>query len=118
MRYHRPRGYSFGTCSVRSSRARICLRVAINLFFMPGFTDMETEVEALRAFLKKFPVHMIQTRNLNIDPDFYFDSIGFEESEAMGIRKLVGMLRRDFPAVELGYYNRAKETYGKGNTLD
>ncbi len=118
-RYHRPRGYSFADVLGSVEAALECgLRVAINLFFMPGFTDMETEVEALRAFLKKFPVHMIQTRNLNIDPDFYFDSIGFEESEAMGIRKLVGMLRRDFPAVELGYYNRAKETYGKGNTLD
>jgi hypothetical protein len=48
---------------------------------------------------------MIQTRNLNIDPDFYFDLIGFRESEPIGIRSLVGLLREEFPDMRLGYYN-------------
>jgi len=105
-RYHRPGGYSFDDV-LRSIETALGLGlfVSINLFFMPGFTDMETEVEALREFLARFPVNMIQTRNLNIDPDIYFQSIGFEESGPIGIRNLIEMLKRDYPEVRLGYYN-------------
>ena len=66
---------------------------------------METEVEELVRFLQRFPVSMIQTRNLNIDPDFYFDRIGFRESEPIGVLNLVKLLKKEFPAMRLGYYN-------------
>ncbi len=79
--------------------------VSLNLFFMPGFTDMESEVESLLKFLEKFPVNMIQTRNLNIDPDSYLDSIGFEESDPVGIIRLLEILREKRPLMKLGYYN-------------
>jgi pyruvate-formate lyase-activating enzyme len=57
--------------------------VSLNLFFIPGFTDIESEVQSLFTFLKKFPVDMMQTRNLNIDPDYYFDLIVPDESKAI-----------------------------------
>ncbi|HPR49280.1 MAG TPA: radical SAM protein [Spirochaetota bacterium] len=118
-RYHRPGGYSFSDVLQSIGNAlEAGLHVSINLFFMPGFTDMETEVQALDSFLNKFPVHMIQTRNLNIDPDFYFDHIGFEESDPVGIRNLISILKRDHPNVALGYYNPSKEVYRTRNTLD
>jgi pyruvate-formate lyase-activating enzyme len=118
-RYHRPRGYVFADVLKSIERALAAgLHVSINLFFMPGFTDMESEVRSLESFLKKYPVNMIQTRNLKIDPDFYFDSIGMVESEPMGVRNLVAMLKREYPHVRLGYYNPAKELYGARNTLD
>jgi hypothetical protein len=79
--------------------------VSINLFFLPGFTDMETEVDALTDFLHRFPVSMIQTRNMNIDPDYYFEMIGYRESEPLGIRELLALLKEQFPAIRLGYYN-------------
>jgi protein gp37 len=72
---------------------------------MPGFTDSIGEVESLFRFLDKFPVNMIQTRNMNIDPDYFFEKIGFQDEEATGIRNLIGMLRDKYPDVRLGYYN-------------
>lgn len=111
-RYHRPADYSFAdilrTIDV-SLEAGIF--VSINLFFMPGFTDMEREVEALFSFLNRYPVNMIQTRNLNIDPDYYFDSIGFRESKSIGIRNLIGMIRDKYPKIRLGYYNPPRHKY-------
>ncbi len=106
--YYRPSGYSY-TDVMRSLDAALDagIFVSINLFFLPGFTDMETEAAALYALLKKFPVNMIQTRNLNIDPDYYFECIHFEESPPIGIRKLLSMIRKDFPQIRLGYYNPA-----------
>ena len=105
-RFYRPAGYSFDDV-LRTIDAALAagIFVSINLFFLPGFTDMETEAEALTNFLRKFPVNMIQTRNLNIDPDYYLELIGFRESEPMGIARLVGLLREKFPGVRLGYYN-------------
>jgi hypothetical protein len=87
--------------------------VAINLFFMPGFTDMESEVESLFQLLDRFPVHMIQTRNLNIDPDFYFEAIGYKQSEACGIRNLISLIKNRYPKISLGYYNPPKEAFHK-----
>ena len=85
--------------------------VSINLFFMPGFTDMQSEIDALHLFLKTYPVDMIQTRNLNIDPDLYFEKIGFEESKPFGIKSLISHLGNEYPSLRLGYYNPPKEEF-------
>jgi len=105
-RYYQPRGYSFDDVK-RSLDIAINsgIFVSLNLFFMPGFTDMETEAESLMKFLDAFPVSMIQTRNLNIDPDYYFESLGYEESDPLGIPVLLKMLRERYPQMKLGYYN-------------
>jgi molybdenum cofactor biosynthesis enzyme MoaA len=106
--YHRPVNYSFADV-LRSIEAALKrgIFVSINLFFMPGFTDSEKEVLALEKFLDSYPVNMIQTRNMNMDPDLYFDVTGFEDSEPLGIRKLVARLRGR-KGLRLGYYNPAK----------
>ncbi len=87
---------------------------SLNLFFLPGFTDSAAEAEKLLAFLRRFPVNMIQTRNLNIDPDYYLDSIGFEDSEPLGTAVLLNMIRAEFPKIRLGYYNPPRETFQQG----
>jgi len=111
-RYHRPAGYTFE--KVKKS-LEIALSsgifVSVNLFFLPGFTDMESEVRSLFKFLKTFPVHMVQTRNLNMDPDVYLEGVGFQESEPLGVRWLISALREKFPALMLGYYNPPKERF-------
>lgn len=109
--YHRPKNYSYDdlmksiACALDAG-----IFVSINLFFMPGFTDMESEVRALDKFLDRFPANMIQTRNLNIDPDLYFRIIGFEESPAIGIRGLIEHLKSR-AGLKLGYYNPPKEKF-------
>jgi len=83
--------------------------VSLNLFFMPGFTDSVEEAEALFNFLNRFPVNMIQTRNMNIDPDYYLDKVEFKDSELLGIRNLLNMLEERYPQIKLGYYNPSIE---------
>jgi len=111
-RYFRPRGFSFSDVKQSLEIAiKAGIFTSINLFFLPGFTDMAAEAESLLSFLGEFPVNMIQTRNLNIDPDFYLEKIGFEESEPMGIRELLNLIMKERPLVKLGYYNPPKERF-------
>ena len=110
--YYQPQGYSFDDV-MRTIRLALDrgIYVSVNLFFLPGFTDMESEVDSLRTFLAAYPVNMIQTRNLNIDPDFYLDTIGFNESAPMGTSQMISMLRKEYPNLRLGYYNPPKEEF-------
>lgn len=112
-RYYRPKNYSFNDV-LRSVEIALHagIFVSINLFFLPGFTDAVSEVEHLLTFLDNYPVNMIQTRNLNIDPDYYLDNIGFEDEDAIGVRQLVKLLRTTYPGLQLGYYNPPKEDFG------
>jgi pyruvate-formate lyase-activating enzyme len=115
-RYHHPVNYEFPDVLKSIEIALDAgIFVSINLFFMPGFTDMETEVAALFDLLDRYPVNMIQARNLNIDPDVYFDAIGYQASRAMGIPELIKEIRKRYPAVRIGYYNPPKETFRKGS---
>ncbi len=112
QRYYRPVNYAFSDVKKTLETAlKAGIFVSVNLFILPGFTDMETEVESLFKFLKKFPVNMIQVRNLNIDPDYYLENIGFQESEPLGIKWLVNTLKRNFPSIRIGYYNPPKEKF-------
>jgi pyruvate-formate lyase-activating enzyme len=111
-RYYRPKNYSFADVLRSIELAlRAGIFVSINLFFLPGFTDAVSEVEHLCTFLDKFPVNMIQTRNLNIDPDYYLDGIGFKDEDAIGVRQLLELLNTKYPKVRLGYYNPPKEEF-------
>jgi len=104
--YHRPVNFKYSdvlkTVELALSKG---IYVSINLFFMPGFTDSESETDSLMSFLKNFPVNMIQTRNMNIDPDYFFERISFKDQDAIGIRNLLALIRKDFKFVKLGYYN-------------
>lgn len=114
-RYCRPISYTFDDV-LRSLEIAIKggIFVSINLLFMPGFTDMESEVDALFRMLRRFPVNMIQTRNLNIDPDYYLDNIGFTDSNSIGIKSLVELIKEKFPSIKLGYYNPPKDGMTSG----
>jgi molybdenum cofactor biosynthesis enzyme MoaA len=115
--YFRPENYSYDDVLKSVETAiKYNIFISINLFFMPGFTDMETEVESLFQFLDKFPVNMIQTRNLNIDPDYYLDNINFKESEPVGIKNLISLLKKKYPSIKLGYYNPPKENFVSAKT--
>ncbi|MCL2155612.1 MAG: radical SAM protein [Leptospirales bacterium] len=111
MSYHRPVNYSYNdvikTIEIALEKK---IFVSINLFFMPGFTDSLSEVESLINFLDKYPVSMIQTRNMNIDPDYYFEKTGFKDEDSIGIRNLINMLREKYKNIRLGYYNPPLKT--------
>lgn len=110
--YYQPVRYTYDDVmrTVRLSLDR-GIFVSINLFFFPGFTDSLPEVESLDAFLREYPVNMIQTRNLNIDPDLYLETMKAPDAPVMGTRQLVEHLKKEYPGTRLGYYNPPKEKF-------
>jgi pyruvate-formate lyase-activating enzyme len=109
-RYHRPRGYTFR--EVESSlivAKEKGIYTSINLLVFPGFTDREEEVKGLLELIKRTQLDLIQMRNLNIDPDLYLKEIS--KGEGMGISKMIGILRDEFPSLQFGYFNRTKENF-------
>lgn len=109
-RYHRPRGYSFGEVVDSLVQAKEKgIYTSINLLVFPGFTDREREIEGLVGLIKKTNLDLIQMRNLNIDPDLYLKTMG--RGEGIGISKMVNVLKKEFPSLQFGYFNRTKENF-------
>ena len=79
---------------------------SINYFIFPGFTDQESEWNALRKLISETRLDLIQMRNLNIDPGWYLAKMSPDLSERkLGIRRLISHIRNEFQNVKLGYFN-------------
>jgi pyruvate-formate lyase-activating enzyme len=108
--YYRPRGYSFEDAkeSVRIVASRGG-HASINYFTFPGVSDREAEVEALLGLIRETGLHLIQWRNLNLDPDLYLSTIpGLEKAgKAIGIQAMLERVRKEFPGLRYGYFNPA-----------
>ncbi len=91
--YYRPQGYALDDVfeSIRTA-ARCGLRVSLNYLTHPGITDDASEVAAMRAFLRDVRVDMIQTRTLNIDPEWYFSTVGRPE-QPIGMKQAIAAIR-------------------------
>ncbi len=74
--------------------------VSINLFVFPGVTDAPREVDALKKFLAEARIDMIQWRNLNMDPDWYLETLDQTLPAGTGIRNLIESI-----PVRRGYFN-------------
>jgi pyruvate-formate lyase-activating enzyme len=114
--YFRPQGYRFSdVLKSIDSALKSGIFVAVNYLNCPGFTDTPQEVSAFRRFLKQYPIHMIQWRNLNFDPLRYFKIMKEVASSGkpLGIKNLLGQIRQEFPSVKYGYFNPPKEKFGK-----
>ena len=87
--YYRPIGYALDDvlASVRLASSAGA-RVSLNLLTHPGITDDAAEVAAAAAFLDEVPVAMVQTRTLNIDPQWYFEAVG-RPREPLGMRRAI-----------------------------
>ncbi|MDQ6930585.1 MAG: radical SAM protein [Candidatus Eremiobacteraeota bacterium] len=97
--YYRPQGYTLEDVfeSIRVA-CRAGLRVSLNLLTHPGVTDDAREVAAMDEFLSGIRVSMIQTRTLNIDPEWYFAAVGRPES-AIGMRAAIAAIAQHGVAV-------------------
>lgn len=105
--YYRPNNYRFEDIL---ESLRIVNRyggwTSINYFVFPGLTDTEAEYEALRAAIRSTGLKMIQWRNFNIDPDWYLQRVGVDDTgEPLGVKNLMALLRQEFPHLRYGYYN-------------
>lgn len=103
--YHKPQGYDFENVvnSIKYAKDK-GVRVSLNLLTFPGFTDRETEVQALIDFVKDTSVDMIQLRNLNIDPDLLMSNFPDDEL-SMGIVNFINTVKHELPQVKIGSYS-------------
>jgi len=111
--YFRPSGYGLDQVEESIYRAKANgAFTAINLLIFPGVSDQEGEVEGLLDLVERTRLDMVQVRNLSIDPDLYLRMMPLREEPCIGIRGLLRLLRRRFPGLEIGYFNRPKELFG------
>jgi len=111
-RYFRPRGYSFADVlrSIKLARSR-GIFVSINYLMYPGVTDTEKEFSALRRFIHATDINMIQLKNLNIDPEVVVSNRLVAQEKPIGIRNLLGRIRKQFPRVKISYFNIPREEF-------
>lgn len=110
-RYYRPVNYRFADVveSVKIAKER-GLFTMINYLVSPGVTDSPAEIAALIQFLGETRVDMLQMRNLSIDPDYYNREMKIS-CKGIGMYRLLEMIKREFPRVQFGYFNRTKENF-------
>ena len=80
------------------------VHVSLNMLYMPGFNDRADEFAAWKNFLTDLPAQMVQIRNLNYDPDAFFDAMTADEN-FMGTRKFLRELQKNFPSLTIGNFS-------------
>jgi len=112
--YYRPKRYAFADVveSIRTAKGLGCF-TAINLLVFPGVSDREEEVEGLLSLIAETGLDLIQMKNLNIDPRRYLETLPPPRGGAIGMREILRTIRRETPGVDIGYFNRAKEHFGR-----
>lgn len=105
--YYAPQNYSFEDVKNTIKLAVEMKKwVSLNYFVLPGITDSEEEFEELKNLLRETKVSMIQWRNFNIDPDWYFDFLKLKNiRRGLGIKNIMEELKRELPHLKYGYFN-------------
>ena len=83
--------------------------VSLNLLYFPGFNDRADEAAAWCDFLRELPVQMIQVRNLNLDPDVFWDSVTHTNDNALGTRNFLRLLQDENPHLFIGSFSHYRE---------
>jgi len=110
--YYRPRDYTFEDVIDSLNIVRkFGIWSSINYLIFPGFTDHPAEISALDKIIRTVKMNMIQTRNLNIDPEWYIDELGLQNlrPEFTGMKKWINHITNEFPWIKLGYFNPPRE---------
>lgn len=84
------------------------VHVSLNMLYMPGFNDRESELAAWKKFLEELPVQMIQIRNLNYDPDEFF-AVMPDDRNFLGTKNFLRELKKIFPALTIGNFSHYLE---------
>lgn len=106
-RYYRPVNFSLAdvleSIDVMKQAGKF---VSLNYFILPGFTDDPDEFGAFCKLIDTHHPDLIQLRNLNMDPDWYFETVKHQAEQApMGITNWFTELKKLFPALRFGYFN-------------
>ncbi len=111
--YFQPNGYGFTDVLASIDRAMAAGgAVSLNYLNQPGVTDTPEERDALFRFLDRYPVHMIQWRNLNYDPVRYLNAMKTVAplGTPVGMARLLNDIRKRYPGLIFGYFNPTRET--------
>ncbi len=105
--YYRPQGFNFKnvleSILVMKKAGRF---VSLNYFILPGFTDDPDEFAALCDLIDLYRPDLLQLRNLNMDPDWYFATVQHPAGKVpMGIPTWLARLKKRFPDLRFGYFN-------------
>ncbi|MCP4339340.1 MAG: radical SAM protein [Desulfobulbaceae bacterium] len=105
--YFRPTNYSFSAVMESIDIMKESDRfVSLNYFVLPGFTDSIQEFEALCTLIRLHHPNFIQLRNLNMDPEWYQESLALaKDTKTLGIRQWFNLLQKEFPTLRFGYFN-------------
>ncbi|HOX45789.1 MAG TPA: radical SAM protein [Myxococcota bacterium] len=109
--YHRG---DFSLAEVEEFATRAAARglwVAFNLLSLPGHTDRPEELEALVGLLERSGAHMLQVRNLDLDPRPGGPWPPRAGGAPLGMRAFLRALTRRRPGLELGCFNRFREEW-------
>lgn len=105
--YYKPDGFNFN--NVKESilaMKKAQKHVSLNYFILPGFTDDPDEYDAFCDLVDLYRPDLIQLRNLNMDPDWYFDVVQHPAKEQpMGIQNWLNQVKKRFPDLQYGYFN-------------
>ncbi len=107
--YYRPKGFSLDSVKESISVMKKMNKfVSLNYFVFPGFTDDKQEYQAFCDLVQNFQPDFIQLRNMNMDPDWYIETIALEQGEkSMGIQTWLTKIKQTFPNLNFGYFNPA-----------
>jgi pyruvate-formate lyase-activating enzyme len=104
--YYRPRGFGHRDVIESISASKEAgLFTSVNLLVFPGYTDREEEAEKLLALIRKTEIDLVQMRNLSIDPYLYLNMVPRPGGRALGVRKLIRLMKKEFPGLKIGYFN-------------
>lgn len=107
--YYRPKGFSLDSVkeSIRIMKNKGKF-VSLNYFIFPGFTDSNEECQAFCELISDYNPDFIQLRNMNMDPDWYLETIDIQQEEkSMGIQAWLTKIKHNFPKLKFGYFNPA-----------
>jgi len=106
-RYYRPVNFTFNDVLEAIDVMKKARKfVSLNYFILPGFTDDPDEFTALCRLIEAHRPDLIQLRNLNMDPDWYLETVGYApDAPPMGMRNWLSELQRLFPLLRFGYFN-------------
>jgi pyruvate-formate lyase-activating enzyme len=105
--YFRPKGYDLDDVKESLLVARRMKRFSsINYFVFPGVTDDAAEFRAFTKLLSSARPGLIQWRNLNLDPEWYWGTAEpFSSGKLLGVDTVMDRVRAKFPTLRHGYYN-------------
>lgn len=106
--YYKPRGYTLKnvekTLSYASQKG---VFTSINYLIFPGVTSREEELEAMIEFARRTGLKRIQLRNLNIDPEGYYELLPKPQGEIYSMKQAIEILREELPEVQIGSFTVA-----------